>query len=208
MIDEKKSLQHLVFDLMETGKTNQLTRLWSTAPEDICILDKKDRPVYPMLFLEDETMTLAEVVEQIKIRSQRLTVVAAASVDEKHVVSVELYSQLLIEHHAQVILYLDASDTLDQTEEKRQRIASVVNKCKNSEKCGESTLVVVEDCGTNTRKFLQDFLQSLLSYEGDAVIVTVQRNSFDEIIAELKEMVRTKYNIIALTTEFETYKLN
>lgn len=186
MVDKNKSLQRVIFDLMETGgKTSQLTRLWSTAPEDICILSRQECPVHPMVILEGETMTLAAVVEQIKICNQRLTVVEAASEDEKHAASSELYSQLVIEGLSKVVLYLDASNFLDETDLKKQR----VDRCRKSASSGESTLVVVEDCELNARNSLLDFLKAILCNGCNALIVTLQTNSFHEIIAELKNMV-------------------
>lgn len=134
MIDEKRSLQQVVFGLMETGKSRYLTRLWSTTPEDICILKKKDCPVHPALIHEGETSTVTAVVKHVKTHSESFTIVAAASEEERQAASSELYSQSIIENPelSEVILYLNTLDALNPIDEQRERVRRVKCICKSS----------------------------------------------------------------------------
>jgi hypothetical protein len=197
MIDTKRSLQQVVSSLMETGKKRNLTRLWSTSPEEICIIKQKECPVHPSLILDGETMTLAAVVMQVKTRSERLFVVAAASEQEKHAASAELYSQSVIENCAEVILYLNTLDYLGPNEVQQQRARRVESKCKKNAdiESKESILIVVEYSGIEKRDFLRSILTFLLRCEGRALIIAAEQsgnNIPEDNLADLKEMVSIK----------------
>jgi hypothetical protein len=167
MISKRKSLQQVVLDLMETGKKRRLfTRMWSTTPEYICILEEQKCPVHPMVTFKDKVVSLSALVQHLIAQRPICTEVSAFSEEKRHAASTELYSQLVIENHSQEILFLDTSKTCNYTKVEK----FFQSKDKNSK---NGVLVVVEDCGSLNKEFLQE---CVFPFNGAALIVSLKED--------------------------------